>query len=60
MTKYRGIVYPKPHRDFPELAVLLDENGEIAFYQPVADQAEGEKLLAKIKVDLEKMAKEEK
>ena len=57
MATFKGAVYRAPALGFPDLAIILREDGEVLLCRPVANVAEGEEVIETISRGLAALAR---
>jgi hypothetical protein len=60
VAAFKGAVYRAPASGFPDLAIILREDGEVLLCRPVASLAEGEEVIATISRGLTKLARRDR
>lgn len=57
VSDFRGAVYRAPSAGFPDLAIILREDGEVLLCRPVASAEEGERIIELISRGLAELAR---
>ena len=57
VADFRGAVYRAPYPGFPDLAIILREDGEVLLCRPVSSVEEGERVIEMISRGLAELAR---